>query len=598
MMAWIIFEPSLRYYKCEFLQFLYPAPRHQDVLSPARYETISCFGYYRAVPGWLLGNKAKSGVISVTHSGTIAGNGFFNHILLSSDERVELPLLPTSNGLIHALSQPAWEICDVDADAVVSLHEPRWTPVQAEVNRRMVSHQQFPVYLGRNLSGKKRRRIPTADIFLYRECIDTDGHCVFSVPRGVALKTETLRRIRRTMIERVLVARNQTMSMFIRILDGQSFPKKAVRFAARNIRAVFVSVLWSTAWNIDRKLARESRRHRSALSVSPVTSLFAGPWIHISLGAIQSPPPASRRHHMKHVLLEHGTVRWSADAPLDSADAHARHLYAEQCKSADHLWVTNLDTRTLELAEEYASGRWSVLPHPYVIDQNCPYDSEPDTRSSLLAATDSEFLMLSASSMSLGGDQNKGTRKLIEAMSLLRREMGLPIGFLMVEWGTDITQVKDLCAASGLSRHIRFVKPMSRVRMQRTMAACDALADQFHYEAFGALSIRAWEQGIPVVSRRISRAACKLVGEPPPVHDASNAEQIARAVAALWEQQSVDGREKYILDHRNRSRSWLLRRHHHELTRSLQMARYTELVEGEPAPAEPGAWGLAPDWPK
>lgn len=572
-------------------------------------------GYHRAMSGPLSSDlrspddRGKTGVFSITHSGTIAGNGFFNHILLSSDERVELPLLPTSNGLIHALSQPAWEICDTDADAVGSLHEPIWTPVQAEVNRRMVSPEQFPVYLGRNLSRKRRRRIPVADISFYRECIRTDGRCVFPVPRKVALEmgsekrlsvagrsTAAFERIKRTITERVSVARSRTTSRIIRMLDGQSFPKRAIRFAARNIRRIFVSILWSTSWNVDRKLARKSRRRRSTVSIPSGVQLFSGPWIHVSLGAIQSPPPARQRHHMKHVLIEHGTIRWSADPPLDAGDAQARRSYAEQCRSADHLWVTNLDTRTLELAEEYAPGRWSVLPHPYVLDPNGPYDAEPGARSGLLAATDSEFLVLSASSMSLGGDQNKGTGKLIEAMVLLRREMGLPIGFLMVEWGADIARVKDLCTASGLAGHIRFVKPMSRVRMQRTMAACDALADQFHYEAFGALSIRAWEQGIPVVSRRVSSTACTLMGEPPPVHDASDAEQIARAVGALWEQMSVGGRENYVLDHRNRSRSWLLRRHHHDLTRSLQIARYTELVSGGSAPAEPGAWGLVPDW--
>ena len=545
----------------------------------------------------------KSGVVSVTHSGTIAGNGFFNHILLSSDECVELPLLPTSNGLIHALSQPAWEICDTDADAVGSLHEPRWTAVQVEVNRRMVSQEQFPVYLGRNLSRKSRKRILRADIPFYEECIATDGRCVIAPKPTSNYRISVFKRtaeIVRGSIHRTTkglsIARSRAVSKFIRMLDGQSFPKRAVRFAARIIRRNFVSLLWSTLWNVDRRLARKSRGCRFATRPRPDAHLFAGPWVHISLGAIQSPPPASQRHHMKHVLIEHGTVRWSADPPLDGADAWARNLYAEQCRTADHIWVTNLDARTLELVEAYAPNRWSVLPHPYVLDPNAPYDEDARVRTNLLSSTDSEFLVLSASSMSLRGDQNKGTEKFIEAMSLLRREMGLPVGFLMVEWGRDIDRVKDLCSESGLTRHIQFVKPMSRVRMQRTMAACDVLADQFHHEAFGALSIRAWEQGIPVVSRRISSAAHSLIGELPPVHDASNAEQIACAVATLWEQMSIDGREQYVLNHRNKSRSWLCRRHHHGLTRSLQVARYAELVSGKPPPAEPGSWGLTADW--
>lgn len=551
----------------------------------------------------------KSGVFSVTHSGTIAGNGFFNHILLSSDECVELPLLPTSNGLIHALSQPAWEICDTDADAVGSLHEPRWTAVQAEVNRRMVSQEQFPVYLRRNLSTKKRRRILRADIPFYEECIATDGRCVFLAPPMISPKRASnhLRpvfkrtaEIVRGSIQRTTkglsIARSRAVSKLIRMLEGQSFPKRAVRFAARIIRRNFVSVLWSTSWNVDRKLARKSRGCRFATRPRPDAHLFAGPWVHISLGAIQSPPPASQRHHMKHVLIEHGTIRWSADPPLDGADARARNLYAEQCRTADHIWVTNLDAHTLELVEAYAPNRWSVLPHPYVLDPNAPYDEDARVRTNLLSSTDSEFLVLSASSMSLGGDQNKGTEKLIEAMSLLRREMGLPVGFLMVEWGRDIDRVKDLCSESGLTRHIQFVKPLSRVRMQRTMAACDALADQFHYEAFGALSIRAWEQGMAVISRSISHKARTLIGEIPPVWDASSSKEIAQAIKDLFHQQLEIGRVPYKEYHLNTSRGWLMRRHHHGITRRLQLDRYQQMLGGVPSIAEPGAWGAMEDW--
>jgi hypothetical protein len=198
--------------------------------------------------------------------------------------------------------------------------------------------------------------------------------------------------------------------------------------------------------------------------------------------------------------------------------------------------------------------------------------------------------------MSLRGDQNKGTGKLIEAMTILRQDMGIPVGLLMVEWGTDTLEVKEFCVQTGLVDHIKFLNPMSRVRMQKTMAACDALTDQFHYEAFGALSIRAWEQGIPVVSRRISTDAISLVGEAPPVHDASNAETIASALLNLFHERERVGRDEFVRTHQSRSRSWLLRRHHHDITRQLQIDRYTQLLSKECPQADPGAWGAIGDW--
>lgn len=546
----------------------------------------------------------------MTHSGTIAGNGFFNHLLLSTDPRVELPLLPTSNGLIHALSQPAWETCDTNSDEIRNLHEPIWTSLQSEVNRRMVSPEQFPVYLARNLSVRRRLRIPKADLGFYEECVATNGAAVNSaVPDQTAVTHHpdagdqgdlvgTVPRRKPPAAERLASSRARWTARSVRFLEGSSSPKRAARFAARNLRRLFVSFLWSTKWDVERRLKR--RRIITLLSGrgsgDRAPLLFRAPWFHISLGAIQAPPPAQQRKFMSHVLIEHGTIRWSADPPLDSADSQARKAYAEQCRNADHIWVTNLDTRTLELVEEYAPDRWSVLPHPYVLDPNAPYDEDVRLRANLLSDTDSEFLVLSASSMSLTGDQNKGTGKLVEAMTVLRRDFGLPIGFLMVEWGTDIDRVKRLCAESGVIENIAFVKPMSRIRMQKTMAACDVLADQFHYEAFGALSIRAWEQGMAVVSRRVSHDARPLMGEIPPVSDASTSEEIARAISDLFRRQLEVGRTAYKEQHLRASRGWLVRRHHHGITRQLQLDRYQQMLGRTPTAANPGAWGAMGDW--
>ena len=216
----------------------------------------------------------------------------------------------------------------------------------------------------------------------------------------------------------------------------------------------------------------------------------------------------SERSHQL-VCLEHGTVRWIADG--DRETAVFRRAYRKQVQNAKHLWVTNLDPRTLEIAEDVAPGRWSALPHPFVPDARVPFPESASRRKSLLNQTSSERLILLPSSQNWSKHHDKGSTKALSAFVELRRK-GVDVGLVAVEWGLHLSESKGFLDAAHVGEHVQWVPPMARFALQRMMANVDVVWDQFGLDAFGALALRAVEQGTPFISRGLSAVGAQLIG--------------------------------------------------------------------------------------
>lgn len=498
--------------------------------------------------------------ITVTQSGIIAGNAYFNDLIINHfADTLQSPFPPSANGILHAISMPAWDVLDISVGEVGSLDEPVWNIEAAKINSRFTSRRHSPFNFA-----TARRRLPSDTVQPQSPAAPLDG-----------------------LFEGGATAASPSNPTGSRGLSAQeAVVRTVVRFSKRFgvglatlslVRRVFRSFAMSAGW-----------------AIAGLRIRTRGKWVHLSNGAMQRPIPHPSRWGAVNVLLEHGTVRWSwADA---TGDALERFAYRRFCEGADHLWVTNLDVRTLELAETMCSGRWSAIPHPYVLDRRAPYAEPAGVRDALQRRTGAEFLIFSGSSLSLSGDQDKGTGYLIDAISILTLELGLPIGLVVAHWGADAEAVRGILRERGLDRCVAVVPPMSRVRMQRVMAACDLASDQFRLDAFGGLAIRALEQGMPVLTRGISEDAVRLIGEPPPFLNASSAATIADQVVQQLDRLASSGRESYRDHHRIASRGWLLRRHHHTITARLQNERYVQLTRTEPTPALPHAWALIPDW--
>ncbi len=296
------------------------------------------------------------------------------------------------------------------------------------------------------------------------------------------------------------------------------------------------------------------------------------------------------------VCLEHGTIRWIADGSRETSVL--RKAYREQVQRALHVWVTNLDPRTLEVVEDVVPGRWSAFPHPFVPDARVPFAETP-RRARLLAQTSSQFLVLLPSSQNWSKHHDKGSMKALRAFVELRRK-GVDVGLVAVEWGLQLAESKQYLDAEGVGSNVAWVAPMARLGLQRTMADVDVVWDQFGLEAFGALALRAVEQGTPLVSRGLAPAGEQLIGGPVPWIHAASTEDIVRETSSVFEDMGRRGRTAVIDSTRARYRAWFLERHSSAITARLQTDLYSTMLDGTfaPASAKPDQWARLLDEPQ
>lgn len=316
-------------------------------------------------------------------------------------------------------------------------------------------------------------------------------------------------------------------------------------------------------------------RTRQWLSHRPVLA-EPGAQVNILYGADPLISMQLPRQSARTVTFEHGTIRWAGSNGLH--DKESRRAYRQQVTSSMHLWVTNLDPRTLEVAEDVAPGRWSALPHPFVPDARVPLAGSP-MRQELLQRTASKALVLLPSSQNWNPGHDKGSIRALRAFIELRR-LGRDIGLVAAEWGLQVGQSKALLESEGVDRNVVWVPPMARFDLQRMMADVDVVWDQFGLRVFGALALRTVEQGTPLVSSGVTELAEALMGGPVPWLTATEVEEIVGRTATVLDEMERSGRIVVIEETRTRYRGWLLKRHAPRVTAALQSEVYTQLVDG------------------
>jgi len=294
--------------------------------------------------------------------------------------------------------------------------------------------------------------------------------------------------------------------------------------------------------------------------------------------------------------LEHGTLRWiRVGSPGDLRD---RERYKRRVSEADHVWVTNLDLQTLEIAEDLASGKWSALPHPYVLSNDfwgSQTAIEHATRPQLLENLQSDFLIFLPSSINWSRHHNKGTDKALEAFIALRK-MDHPVGLVCADWGHQVADARDLLHKAGVSKHVTWISPLPRIMLQRFMQEVDLVWDQFGLAAFGALAIRAMEAKVPLISHGLRKESIDLIGEDPKWLPANSSGEIISKSLEVIETSSALGKLGCDSLYSDPQYDWLMRRHHQSLTLSIQQLRYEGLISGARGEAKPDAWARTPDY--
>ncbi|MGB3909248.1 MAG: hypothetical protein WBL06_02095 [Pseudolysinimonas sp.] len=332
-------------------------------------------------------------------------------------------------------------------------------------------------------------------------------------------------------------------------------------------------------------------RDRRALARRPVLAEQAG---HVnvvygspSLILEQIPKVPSRT-----VCLEHGTIRWVADG--SRAEKAFRDAYRQQVQRSMHLWVTNLDPRTLEVAEDLMPGRWSAFPHPFLPDPRVPFPESSTQRDALLRASRSQFLVLLPASQNWSKEHDKGSMTALRAYVELRRR-GVDVGLIAIEWGHQLAESRTYLEQAGVGANVVWLPPLARFPLQRMMANVDVVWDQFGLEVFGALALRAVEQGAPLVSSGLTRIGEQFIGGPVPWRAAGSTDEIVHETTQVLEQIARDGRASVVASTRDRYRAWLFERHPPAVTAALQHDLYAAILDGSfrSGSAATDAW---PQW--
>lgn len=348
-----------------------------------------------------------------------------------------------------------------------------------------------------------------------------------------------------------------------------------------------------SSWISKSSLASNFEHYQISRAIKNVPPLTLGKEeISLTYGAISPLYHKAATEKEKSIFLEHGTIRWIADGP--EADIFWRKQYKQQLKKAKHVWVTNLDLRTLEIAEDIIPGKWSAIAHPFMFDSRLPYKQNDELREQLLLETDSDFLILLPSSQNSSVHHNKGSNKALNTFIELRRQ-GFQVGLIAAAWGHQLQNSKDLFEKLGLSNHVKWVTPMARHNLQKMMANVDVVWDQFGMDVFGALALRTLEQGTPLISSGISDFAAGLIGSQVPWITAQNENEMLESVKALIAESSQVGRERLILNTTKKYRNWLDSYHSPQVTAELQQNVYSRIVQGdqEVGLSIPDAWAIA-----
>lgn len=497
----------------------------------------------------------------IFHLGNTANNAFYNATILRQEVEAQVVV----NRTAHAISHPLWEFQDFKVRTQRFLNRPRFISERKQLQELLgpsvsyVDASGFPPIIKTGIEERSHVELLIAITVL--KVMRALGSVSKRAGSSFRFFRKRLHGTRVASLFRPLVSCFKLVRSKLMTLGNGGTRILTLAKARSSLRSKFLEFVGLNAFFESKLKQRES--------------------ILITYGAAVTYPRAP----LHNVVVEHGTLRWASSDSSQSAAGFRQLL-----KSCDHLWVTNLDERTLSLADELTPDRWQPLPHPFLVGGGPQIAAKPGERDKLKSNLASDLLLFMPSSINWAPDHNKGSNLALEAFFELRKG-GYAVGLILTRWGRDVEKAQKLIASAGLADNVLWVNPLLRIPMQRLMASVDLVLDQFGLDAFGALSLRAMDQGVPLISAPINEYAISLIGETFPWMGAISTEQIISSILDAHESSDWPRKRAKLAAKQS---SWLVRRHHHLITRNLQVERYKDLVEGNKS-ANKYAWAMHPD---
>lgn len=482
----------------------------------------------------------------IRHYGNTANNAYFNHLILEERSRKShLPIRVFSES--HAMSKAAWEEIAFIPPGRDWLDAPSWRNIGGarRVNRRF--HAPDSVGRVRTLSRPLLATIHN----LYRRIKRLENSFSPS-PVFKRLFWKPLKVVRWFIVASAL-------AIFAKAgLESHRLSKKLVRISAK----LFSRLNW--IW--------ESRK--PSVSVIYGSSFLSG--------------VNPRLEPSTSIFFEQGNLRWLSDPTY--ADPSAQEKWRTAVIRGRHLWVTNLDPPSLEMADEIVAGKWSAFPHPYKFVRRPKAFAGMPTREDLMNLLDADFLVyLPASQNWKTPHHNKGSEFAWRALAKLRKE-GLRVGVVASEWGLDLNAAKTLLDQLGIAKNVSWMVPLPRIPMLQLLGEVDVCWDQFVIQGFGGVALRAIEAGTPLVGQGLTKEAQKLTGFQVPWHIARNSEEIFDRTLAVWDEKKRVGRDELAQTTRSAYHKWFDQHHSPDLVGALQDIVFKRVIDGNDEPIARDLW--------
>lgn len=266
---------------------------------------------------------------------------------------------------------------------------------------------------------------------------------------------------------------------------------------------------------------------------------------------------------IKYFAMEHGTLR---SIPFEANGQGRRTAIAYN--KAEHCFVTNFDCA--ESAEILASGRYTLINHPYDEDHGDSVRGSEERRSSLLKRLDCDFLFFHPTRHDWvhgTGYADKSNDIFLRAFAQLRKA-GARVGLVTCSWGANLVESKKLLNDQGCSGHVLWVPPLPITPFERMCMACDLVVDQFMLGSFGGVAFKAMAVGAPIVTYLDEGQVTRQYSNLPPVIDCRTTNEILVAVCQFLE----DPRK--LKEIGAQSREWMKRYHGKRETVNKQVDQF------------------------
>lgn len=228
--------------------------------------------------------------------------------------------------------------------------------------------------------------------------------------------------------------------------------------------------------------------------------------------------PMMLHSEVPYVPIEIGTLR----DITTKTDPFSR-LISYAYRTAPHVIITNPDV--IGSVKELNINSYTFIPHP--IDEELWFKRTEINEKFLQLRKNTDFLIVCPARHDW---DVKGNHKYLKAF-IQALEAGINAHMVLIQWGNNVCESKNLINAAGISKYITWLDPMRESELADLYSISDLLLDQFgEAKTFGLTTPKAMACSLPVITSFEKEFHSDCYTELPPLIVAHEEDQISQSL--------------------------------------------------------------------